>query len=119
MAKTAELIIDGKSYKLPIIEGTEKEIGIDISRQGTKSVFDLFKRGSLFNAVITVCDEASAERCPIFPGMVKRIPWSFTDPSSFTGTKEEIVEKTARVRDEIEKKVLQFIKEAKELGFWI
>jgi len=30
MAKTAELIIDGKSYKLPIIEGTEKEIGIDI-----------------------------------------------------------------------------------------
>jgi len=31
MAKTAELIIDGKSYKLPIIEGTEKEIGIDIS----------------------------------------------------------------------------------------
>src|SRR6478736_2734231 len=30
MAKTAELIIDGKSYKLPVIEGTEKEIGIDI-----------------------------------------------------------------------------------------
>jgi len=31
MAKTAELIIDGKSYKLPIVEGTEKEIAIDIS----------------------------------------------------------------------------------------
>ncbi len=31
MAKTAELIIDGKSYKLPIIEGTEKEMAIDIS----------------------------------------------------------------------------------------
>src|SRR6267378_5023139 len=31
MANTAELIIDGKSYKLPIVEGTEKEIGIDIS----------------------------------------------------------------------------------------
>jgi citrate synthase len=30
MAKTAELIIDGKSYKLPIVEGTEKEVGIDI-----------------------------------------------------------------------------------------
>ncbi len=31
MAKTAELIIDGKSYKLPIVEGTEHEIAIDIS----------------------------------------------------------------------------------------
>jgi citrate synthase len=31
MAKTAELIIDGKSYKLPIVVGTENEIGIDIS----------------------------------------------------------------------------------------
>jgi citrate synthase len=29
--KTAELIIDGKSYTLPLIEGTEKEVGIDIS----------------------------------------------------------------------------------------
>jgi citrate synthase len=31
MGKTAEIIIDGKSYKLPVIEGTENEIAIDIS----------------------------------------------------------------------------------------
>ena len=31
MAKTAELIIDGKSYQLPIVEGTENERGLDIS----------------------------------------------------------------------------------------
>lgn len=31
MAKTAELIIDGKSYTFPLVEGTENEIGIDIS----------------------------------------------------------------------------------------
>ncbi|MFM7855322.1 MAG: citrate/2-methylcitrate synthase, partial [Flammeovirgaceae bacterium] len=31
MAKTAELILDGKSYKLPVIEGTENEVAIDIS----------------------------------------------------------------------------------------
>jgi citrate synthase len=31
MEKTAELILDGKTCKLPIIEGTEKERGIDIS----------------------------------------------------------------------------------------
>jgi arsenate reductase len=69
--------------------------------------------------VITVCDEASAERCPIFPGIVKRLAWSFKDPSSFTGTREEILEATAKVRDEIEQKVLAFIKEAKELMYWV
>ena len=31
MAKTVELIIDGKSYKLPVIEGSENEMAIDIS----------------------------------------------------------------------------------------
>lgn len=31
MSKTAELIIDGKSYTFPIVEGSEKERGIDIS----------------------------------------------------------------------------------------
>jgi citrate synthase len=30
MAKTAELIIDGKSYTFPIVEGSEGELGIDI-----------------------------------------------------------------------------------------
>ncbi|HXS69800.1 MAG TPA: citrate (Si)-synthase, partial [Candidatus Polarisedimenticolia bacterium] len=31
MDKNAELKLNGKSYQLPIIEGTEKEHGIDIS----------------------------------------------------------------------------------------
>jgi citrate synthase len=31
MSKTAELIIDGKSYTLPLIEGSENEVAIDIS----------------------------------------------------------------------------------------
>lgn len=31
MAKTAELIIDGKSYTFPVIEGSENEMAIDIS----------------------------------------------------------------------------------------
>jgi len=31
MAKHAEIILDGKSYKFPLVEGSEGEIGIDIS----------------------------------------------------------------------------------------
>ncbi len=69
--------------------------------------------------MITVCDEASAESCPIFPGRVKRIAWSFTDPSSFSGSKDEILKKTAEVRDEIEQKVIGFVKEAEQLMYWV
>jgi arsenate reductase len=94
------------------------EVGIDISHKGTQEVFDLFKKGRLFQAVITVCDEASAEGCPIFPGVVRRMGWSFPDPSSFKGTEEEILENTRKVRDEIKEAVLAFIDEAKHMEYW-
>jgi len=96
-----------------------QEVGIDISNNGTQEVFDLFKKGRLFQAVITVCDEASAEGCPIFPGVVRRLGWSFPDPSGFTGTEEEILENTLKVRDEIKEAVLAFIDEAKHMEYWV
>ncbi len=51
----------------PNVVEVMKEVGIDISNNGTQSVFDLFWKGRLYNAVITVCDKVSAESCPIFP----------------------------------------------------
>jgi len=103
----------------PNVVKVVQEVGIDISKNSTQSVFDLFKQGRVFNAVITVCDGASAESCPIFPGVVKRLGWSFEDPSSFTGTPEEILEKTRKVRDEIKDSVLAFIEDAKHLEYWV
>ena len=54
----------------PLAVEVMKEIGIDISRNQTKSAFDLFKKGELFSYVITVCDAASSEQCPLFPGLL-------------------------------------------------
>jgi len=103
----------------PNIVTVMQEVGIDLSQKGTQAVFDLFRKGRLYNAVITVCDEASAERCPIFPGRVKRIGWSFPDPSAFTGTPEEILQKTREVGDEIEEKIKEFATQADTIQYWM
>lgn len=93
----------------PLAVEVMKEAGYDISGNKTKSVFDFYKQGKFYNYVITVCDESNSERCPIFPGMVQRLHWSFNDPSSFTGTDEEKLAKTRIVRDEIKEKIINFI----------
>ena len=84
------------------------EMEIDISDKATRDVFEVYKAGKLFSDVITVCDQASAERCPIFPGALRRLHWSFADPSTFEGTWEEKLELTRRVRDEIQEKINQW-----------
>ena len=90
--------------------------GIDISRAGTQSVFELFKAGRRFQYVISVCDEASGERCPIFPGSLTRLTWSFADPSLFTGSDGERLAKTIKVRDEIRDKVQRWLNEEEEMS---
>ena len=81
------------------------EAGIDISKKKTQAVFNVFKSGQLFGYVITVCDAASAEKCPIFPGPTKRLHWSFADPSTATGTHDEKLAQVCEIRDEIRKKI--------------
>jgi arsenate reductase len=93
----------------PRVVQVMKEDGIDISGNKTKSVFDMFKRGVLYSFVVTVCDEASAEKCPIFPGVAKRLHWSFPDPSSLTGTEAEKLQRTRQIRNEIRSKITRWI----------
>jgi arsenate reductase len=89
----------------PVVVEAMQEIGVDISGNPTKAVWDFIKAGKNFTYVITVCDEASAERCPIFPGVTTRLHWSFPDPSGFQGSPEEKLEFTRTVRDTIKRKI--------------
>jgi arsenate reductase len=89
----------------PLAVEAMREGGIDISRNGTQSVFELLESGRRFEYVISVCDAASAERCPVFPGGATRLSWSFADPSSFEGTDQARLDQTIAVRDEIRKTV--------------
>jgi len=95
----------------PVVTEALQEIGIDISKNTTQRVFDVWKSGQMFQFVITVCSEAEAEGCPIFPGVTTRLHWPFEDPSKFTGTHEERLEKTRRVRDHMLAKIDSFCEE--------
>ncbi len=93
----------------PVVVDVMKDIGIDISGNKTKSVKDFLDRQ--FDYVITVCDETSGQSCPVFPGNVKRLHWSFSDPSSFIGSYKEKKVMTKKVCDEIEEKIKNWVNE--------
>ncbi len=89
----------------PLAVEAMREIGIDISHKQTQSTFDVFKSAELFAYVITVCDESSAERCPIFPVVANRLHWSFPDPAALSGTREECLAGTRKIRDQIRARI--------------
>jgi arsenate reductase (thioredoxin) len=93
----------------PLAIEVMKEVGIDISKNKTKSVFEFYKQGKQYEYVITVCDESQSGACPMFPGKGERLHWSFADPSSFQGTWEERLEKTRQVRDEIQRWIIEWL----------
>ena len=89
----------------PLVVEAMREIGIDISRKQAQSVSEAVESGEGFSYVITVCDESSAERCPVFPGQAKRLHWSFPDPSALTGSHDERLAGTRGIRDQIRARI--------------
>lgn len=82
----------------PYVIKSMAEIGIDLNNHYSKHLNQFLNEQ--FDYVVTVCDHAK-EACPYFPNAKSRIHQSFTDPSQFTGTEEEILTAVAKVREEI------------------
>jgi arsenate reductase len=97
----------------PLALEVMKERGIDISMHRVNSVFDFYRQNRLYRYVIALCDEA-AERCPIFPGFATTLHWSFEDPAGFTGSLEERLAKTREIREQIRKRIEEFIEEEQQ-----
>jgi arsenate reductase len=82
----------------PLAIRVMEEIGIDISRQESKTLDRYLQEP--FDYVITVCDDAN-EACPFFPGATTRLHWSLPDPSAAKGSEEERLAVFRSVRDGI------------------
>ena len=85
------------------------ERGIDISGHTSKLLMGMMQEP--WDYVITVCDDAN-ERCPLFPGTVKRLHWSLPDPSRATGTDEETLAVFRQVRDMIHARLEEWLEAA-------
>ena len=82
----------------PMTVKVMQEIGIDISQQRSKNISEIPL--DKIDIVITLCGDA-VERCPIFPGKVKRIHWEIENPAKAKGSQEEIIKIFRKVRDNI------------------
>ena len=82
--------------------------GINISSYTTNNILDYFKDGLHFHYVITVCDEAKKEPCPIFPSLDGILHWNITSPAG-DGTNKEKKAKVRNSKNELKENILQFI----------
>ena len=92
----------------PLAIRAMREAGIDIGSQQSKRLDGFLNEP--WDYVITVCDSAN-ESCPIFPRTVRRLHWSFEDPSRATGTEDERLQVFRRIRDEISARVSIWVAE--------
>ena len=82
----------------PYTEKVMQEIGISLTGQYSKS-FREYMGKVHFAYLITVCAEAD-KNCPTaFPGIGRRLHWSFEDPAAVEGSEDEKIAKFRKVRD--------------------
>lgn len=82
------------------------EAGIDISQQRSKHVNDVLVPHPEY--VVTVCDRAK-ETCPAIHGGAATLHWSFDDPAEAQGPDDDCAKVFRRVRDEIAKKIIDWL----------
>lgn len=94
----------------PLTVQVMREVGLDVSGQKSKGVGEYLGK-VLFQYLITVCDDAD-KNCPTtWPGISKREHWSFEDPAAFDGPDEAKLAKFRDVRNQIEKKIIDWLEQ--------
>ncbi len=92
----------------PFAMAVMQEKGIDIAHQRSKAFDENLARR--MDVVVTVCGNAD-ERCPILPPEVNKLHWPLEDPAAARGTDAEILGKFREIRDQIEARIVQLLRE--------
>ncbi len=87
-----------------------RSAGVDTTGLRSKS-WDEFARADapLMDLVITVCDDAHGEPCPIWPGHPASAHWSFADPLQAQGQHERLLEVFKQVMHRMHQRLELFL----------
>jgi len=86
-----------------------RERGYDTSGCRSKSWDELAGPGApALDFVFTVCDDAAAETCPVWPGHPITAHWGLEDPAAFQGPEDEQRRLFRRVYVELERRISLF-----------
>lgn len=89
------------------------ELGIDISRQRSKSLKEF--HGQYFDLVVSTCEQARGA-CPLFPSDAEKLYWDLPDPAQAEGDEEEKLTAYRRVREELKRLIGEMVGEWKDIG---
>ncbi|MCK4939139.1 MAG: arsenate reductase ArsC [Rhodospirillaceae bacterium] len=94
----------------PFVLETLSEIGIPTTDLRSKSWNEFVSaHAPNLDVVITVCDNAAEESCPIWYSTPVQLHWSFTDPAAVQGADMVKRFETRRVYSEIESQIRKFV----------
>jgi arsenate reductase len=100
----------------PLVDAVMKELGIDTSRQTSKSI-DLYfqqqrRTGSdTFDYIIIVCKESEADCPALYPFALNVLRWPLNDPALVPAKDpQEAIKAFRAVRDELEIKLTEWLK---------
>ncbi|MGA2561419.1 MAG: arsenate reductase ArsC [Terracidiphilus sp.] len=87
-----------------------RSLGCPVESLRSKS-WDEFARpdAPVMDFIVTVCDNAAGEVCPVWPGKPVTAHWGFPDPAAVTGTDEEKRAAFARTMHQIRNRVQLFM----------
>jgi arsenate reductase len=92
----------------PMTQEVMQEVGVDISPVQAKDIKESFREHFAF--VVTLSDD-SQERSPVWPFTKNIVHWNLPDPTNEDGPPERKRAMLRRVRDEIAKRVDEFVLE--------
>jgi arsenate reductase len=118
---SGKLEVFSSGFESGLIQGLPlavmEEEGFNFPTDPLVTVFERYAKSETYDYVITLCNEASAEHCPMFRDSVdmvygnraKILPWSVPDFLALKGVPEEKLEGARDIRDLIKQKVATFL----------
>lgn len=105
IAKSAGSQPVGEVHPLSIKYLQEAGISTDGLRSQSWDEFEDFAA----DLVVTVCDSAAGETCPLWFGKSVKVHWGLADPSKLQGSEEQIAEAFRATIEQIKQRVQQLI----------